>query len=387
MTLAGNEPAIFYLDNAATSFPKPEEVYAANNHVARTYGANPGRGGHKLAHEAAKIVLQARLAVADFFAIKDCGQIIFTANATEAINIALFGILEAGDRVVTTSMEHNSVSRPLHELQCRGVNVVKVPCDQAGRVDQHALQQECLAKPTKLVVMTHCSNVTGTTQPISAIGNWCRQHGILFMVDAAQSAGVLPIDVEAMAIDMLAAPGHKSLLGPQGTGFLYASKELKLKPLKFGGTGTMSSSLQQPDQLPDRLECGTLNTAGLAALTAGIEWIKQQGVDNIRTHEQFLVNRLREGLSLLPAAITLYGPESAEGGVLSFSVVGFDPSEIGFILDQKYNIAVRVGLHCAPDAHNTIGSFPQGTIRVSPGIFNTAKQIDYLLQAINEIIA
>ncbi len=384
MPFAGNEPALIYLDNAATSFPKPEVVYVTQDNVSRTCGANPGRSGHKLAHEAAQIVLKARLAAADFFSIQDCGQIVFTANATESINIALFGVLEAGDRVVTTTMEHNSVTRPLYELHRRGVDVVKVQCDQSGRIELKELQHACLAKPTKMVVINHCSNVTGTEQPVSAIGNWCRQQGIIFMLDAAQSAGFFPIDVNAMAIDLLAAPGHKSLLGPQGTGFLYVGKEIKVKPLKFGGTGTMSSSLQQPEHLPDRLECGTLNTAGLAALTAALGWIKQQGIENIRNHEQALVNQLRAGLSLLPA-VSFYGPECAEGGVLSFGITGFDPAEIGFILDQQYNIAVRVGLHCAPDAHHTIGSFPQGTIRVSPGIFNTAEHINYFLQAITEI--
>jgi len=383
--MSGKAPGLIYLDNAATTYPKPEVVYATQDDVFRRCSANPGRGGHKLAHQAAQLVLQTRLAIADFFSIQDCGQIAFTFNATEAINIALFGALEPGDRVVTTSMEHNSVTRPLYELQCRGVDVVKVPCDRMGRLKLKDLQQACLTKPTKMVVVNHCSNVTGTVQPAGDIGNWCRQQGIIFMLDAAQSAGVFPIDVNEMAIDILAAPGHKSLMGSQGTGFLYVNDKIKIKPLKFGGTGSNSSSLQQPEQMPDHLECGTLNTAGLAALSAGLGWIQQYGMDKIAQHEQQLVDRLRRGLMQLPR-VCLYGPECAEGGVLSFSIQGMDPAEIGFILDQKYGICVRVGLHCAPDAHQTIGSYPQGTIRVSPGVFNTTADIDAVIQATNNII-
>lgn len=384
MSLESGERAVVYFDNAATSFPKPESVYRAQDHISRTCAANPGRGGHYLAHEAAKIVLNARIDLARFFNINDCAQIAFTFNATEAINVALFGLLQPGDRVVTTSMEHNAVARPLYELQQRGVEVVKVQADHCGRVTFDEIKHAC-SVPTKLVVLSHCSNVTGTLQPIAEIGPWCRQHGITFMVDAAQSAGVFPIDVEAMAIDLLAAPGHKSLMGPQGVGFLYVDEQIHLHPLKYGGTGTFSSQLTQPEQMPEHLECGTLNMPALAALSAGIHFIEQIGMDAICQHEQQLTNRLRHGLSLLDK-VTLYGPAEAEGGVLSFNIDQRDPAEVGFYLDHHYNIGARVGLHCSPDAHRTIGSFPHGTIRISPGYFNTQEEIDCLLTAITEII-
>lgn len=378
------EMITIYLDNAATTFPKPEQVYLAQDRVARTCCANPGRGGHRLAHEAAQIVLTARMVVAQFFNIKNCAQIAFTSNATEAINVALFGLLQAGDRVVTTTMEHNAVARALYELQQRGVEVVKVAADVYGRVQLGDIQQAC-SQSTQLVVLSHCSNVTGTVQPIETIGPWCREQGITFMVDAAQSAGVFPVDVEAMSIDLLAVPGHKSLLGPQGSGFLYVNEKLQLKPLKYGGTGTFSSKLNQPEQMPEHLECGTLNTPALAALTAGIRYVVQEGIDRIRFHEQSLVNRLRKGLSPLDR-VCLYGPSEAEGGVLSFTVDGIDSAEVGFLLDRQHQIAVRIGLHCSPDAHRTIGSFPDGTVRVSPGYFNTSDDIDHFLAAMIEII-
>ncbi|MEA3464590.1 MAG: aminotransferase class V-fold PLP-dependent enzyme, partial [Thermodesulfobacteriota bacterium] len=286
--------------------------------------------------------------------------------------------------VVTTTMEHNAVARSLYELQQRGVEVVKVGADGEGRVRLEDIQQVC-SQPTRLVVLSHCSNVTGTVQPIETIGPWCRERGITFMVDGAQSAGVFPIDVEVMAIDLLAVPGHKSLFGPQGSGFLYVNEKLQLKPSKYGGTGTFSSQLKQPEQMPEHLECGTLNTPALVALTAGIRYVVQEGMDRIRLHEQSLINRLRKGLSYL-AGVVLYGPCNAEGGVLSFTVDGIDSAEVGFLLDQQYQIAVRIGLHCAPDAHHTIGTFPRGTIRVSPGYFNTRADVDHLLTAMTDII-
>lgn len=384
MSLNTDGEAVIYFDNAATSFPKPESVYVAQDHISRTCCANPGRGGHHLAHQAAKIVLNARLDVSRFFNIKNSAQVAFTLNATEAINVALFGFLQPGDRVVTTTMEHNAVARPLYELQQRGIEVVKVPTDLSGRVALYDIKQAC-HRPTKLVVLSHCSNVTGTLQPIEKIGPWCRQQGITFMVDAAQSAGVFPIDVEAMAIDLLAAPGHKSLMGPQGVGFLYVDESIHLKPLKYGGTGTFSSQLTQPEQMPEHLECGTLNTPALAALSAGLRFIEQVGLDTICHHEQQLTNRLRQGLSLMDEVI-LYGPSEVEGGVVSFNIEQRDPAEVGFLLDHHYHICVRVGLHCSPDAHRTIGSFPHGTVRASLGYFNTLEEVDCFLAAITEII-
>ncbi len=376
-----------YLDNSATSFPKPSQVTEAVEKTLRLNAANPGRGGHQLSLQAGRLVMECRETVASFFGASDATRIAFTANATEAINLGLFGILQPGDRVVTTSMEHNAVVRPLRALSDRGVAVVRVQADGLGVVDPAAVKQACTAG-TRLLVMNHCSNVTGTLQTIEDLGPWCRRHGIIFMVDAAQSAGIFPIDVEQMAIDLLAVPGHKSLLGPTGTGFLYVRPGLELRPLLYGGTGNFSQSSTQPEEMPERLESGTLNTIGLAGLKAGIEFLEAVGLEHVRAHEQELLGRLIDGLSRLDG-VTLYGPLGTvrHGGALSFNVKSLDPSMLGFRLDREYDICCRVGLHCAPEAHGTIGTFPEGTVRLSPGHFNTVDDIDRVLQAIREIIA
>lgn len=378
-----------YLDNAATTFPKPESVYQSVDTTFRNLGVNPGRGSYRLVLDAGHLVLEVRETVAGFFGITDSSRVVFCANATEAINMALFGILKAGDRVITTTMEHNAVSRPLHALTMRGVDVNRVQADADGRVQLSALRETVrnAPGPTRLVVLSHCSNVTGTVQPIEEIGNWCRREGILFMVDAAQSAGVLPIDVGAMGIDLLAAPGHKCLLGPPGTAILYVGRNLQPAPLIWGGTGGNSMSPLMPEELPERLESGTLNTPALAGLRAGIEFVNRMGLPKIHRHKMALLERLRRGLGTFPG-IRCYGSTCAEhqGGVLSFNLEGRDPAEIGFLLDDEYGVCVRTGLHCAPDAHRSIGTLPSGTIRVSPGLFNTEKDIDALLAALEEII-
>ena len=376
-----------YLDNAATSFPKPARVIKAVETTLRLNAANPGRGGHHLSLQAGRMVMECRETVARFFGIDDASRIAFTANATEAINLGLFGALCPGDRVVTTSMEHNAVVRPLQALSNQGVKIVRVMADADGRVDPAAIRQACLPD-TRMLVMNHCSNVTGTLQPIEDIGPWCRQRGILFMVDAAQSAGVFDIDVEKMAIDLLAVPGHKSLLGPTGTGFLYVHPELALRPLLYGGTGNFSQSTTQPEEMPERLESGTLNTVGLAGLKAGIEFIESAGLEKVRAHEQQLLGTLIEGLQEIDA-VTLYGPlgSARHGGALSLTIKNFDPSLLGFRLDREYGICCRTGLHCAPEAHGSIGTLPEGTVRLSPGFFNTGADIEKTLAAIGEIIA
>jgi cysteine desulfurase family protein len=376
-----------YLDNAATSFPKPPQVVEAVERTLRQNAANPGRGGHQLSLQAGRIVMECRETVARFFGINDSTRIAFTANATEAINLGLFGLLLPGDRVVTTSMEHNAVVRPLKALSDRGVDVIRVIADSLGFVNLAEIRNACVPG-TRLLMMNHCSNVTGTLQAIEQIGPWCRQQGIIFMVDAAQSAGVFPIHVDEMAIDLLAVPGHKSLLGPPGTGFLYVRNGLDLCPLLYGGTGNFSQSATQPIEMPERLESGTLNTIGLAGLKAGIEFIESVGLDLIRSHEQRLVSQLIGGLSALDG-VTLYGPLSTlpRGGALSFNVKSMDPSTLGFRLDREYDICCRVGLHCAPEVHGSIGTLPEGTVRLSPGYFNTADDIDKTLIAIRAIIA
>ena len=375
-----------YLDNAATSFPKPLQVIEAVEGTLRQNAANPGRGGHQLSLQAGRLVMECRETVARFFGASDSTRIAFTANATEAINLGLFGVLQPGDRVVTTSMEHNAVVRPLRALADQGVEVVRVMADSLGLVDSAAIQKACIPG-TRLLMMNHCSNVSGTLQAIEDIGPWCRQRGILFMVDAAQSAGVFPINVEEMAIDLLAVPGHKSLLGPPGTGFLYVRKELELKPLLYGGTGNFSQSATQPTEMPERLESGTLNTIGLAGLKAGVEFLETVGLDHVRSHEQKLLSQLIDGLSAFDG-VSLYGPLGSmrHGGALSFNVKNVDPSMLGFRLDREYGICCRVGLHCAPEAHGSLGTLPEGTVRLSPGYFNTTEDIEQTLKAIRTII-
>lgn len=372
-----------YLDNSATSFPKPESVYRAVDHAFRTLGANPGRGGHRMSLEAARLVLDARETVADFFDIDDAARVIFTSGATESVNLALFGLLKAGDRVVTTSMEHNAVVRPLKALQGKGVIVDKVAADAAGFVSMDALRAACDNRP-RLVVMTHCSNVTGTVQPIEEAAAFCRQNGILLLVDAAQSAGLLPLSIRETGIDLLAVAGHKGLMGPPGTGILYVDPALQLEPLIYGGTGSLSQHDSQPEELPERFESGTVNTPGLAGLLAGIEHLKATGIDAVRGEEQRLISSLITGLKSIEG-VTIYGPDdfARHGGAVSFNCKDFDPAEIGFRLDSEYDIMVRVGLHCAPDAHRTIGTFPRGTIRVSPGCFNTMNDVEALISALS----
>lgn len=376
-----------YLDNAATSFPKPEAVCVAVDQALRHAAANPGRGGYRLSLEAGRIVLAAREAAATLVGLADPARVIFTANATEAINLALFGLLSPGDRVVTTTMEHNAVVRPLRELSARGVEVVRVPADPCGFVPPADLQRAC-TPGTRLLVMTHCSNVTGTVQAIEDLGPWCRAHGILFMVDAAQSAGLLDLDMAEMAIDLLAVPGHKGLMGPPGTGFLAVGQGVSLKPLLYGGTGTHSQSDLQPEELPERLESGTLNVVGLAGLHAGLEFLSEIGLNRIRDHERQLLAQLLDGLRCIPT-VTVCGPADGRrhGGALSFTLAGVDPAAAGYQLDHTCDICVRVGLHCAPEAHRSIGTFPGGTIRVSPGWFNTAAEIETLLAAIRTLAA
>jgi cysteine desulfurase family protein len=375
-------PMTVYLDNAATSFPKPEAVYAAVDRTLRHIGASPGRGGHRLALEASRVVFEAREAVAGLFRIRDSSRLAFTASATEALNVALFGLLRPGDRVVTSSVEHNAVTRPLRALQARGVTVVKVPADRRGFVAPADIRAAC-AEPTRLLVLSHCSNVTGTIQPIEEIGPWCRRRGILFLVDAAQSAGLFPIDVDAMGIDLLAVPGHKGLLGPQGTGCLYVHEGAEPLPLIYGGTGGNSHSELPPESMPERLEAGTPNTAGLAGLRAGVDYLLAEGLAPLRNRECALLEQLVEGLRSI-SGVAICGPADPRrhGGVLSFNLAGRDPAEVGFLLDRDHGIFVRVGLHCAPDAHATIGTFPRGTVRVSPGPFNTSDDIERLVSAV-----
>ncbi len=376
---------MIYFDNAATSFPKPEIVYEEIFTVMKNYGANPGRSGHKLALEAGRGIYETRDILSQLFNIENPMNIIFTMNCTDSLNLAIKGLLKKGDHVVTTSMEHNSVLRPLKVMEKRGRDLTIVKGDNKGRINPLDIEKS-IQKNTKLIVVTHVSNLTGTIMPVMEISEIAKKHGITFMLDAAQSAGVYDIDVEKMNIDLLAFPGHKGLLGPQGTGGLYIKEGLDVENLKEGGTGSISHSLEQPDILPDKYESGTPNTPGIVGLGAGVKYILEKGIDNIKKHEEDLTKHfIEEALKI--DKVKLYGPLNIDeqGAVVALNIGDEDSSEISYILDEAYNIAVRPGLHCAPLAHKTIGTFKQGVVRFSFGPFNTHDEVELGIKAIKEI--
>jgi cysteine desulfurase/selenocysteine lyase len=376
---------VIYFDNAATSWPKPPAVAETMMRYMNEIGANPGRAGHRLAVEAARIVYTARVSVAELFNAADPLHVVFGANATEALNLALNGLLRPGGHVVTSSMEHNSVMRPLRFLEKRGVKLTVVSCSPEGMLDPADLEAAIRAD-TRMIVLNHASNVTGTLLPIAEIGRIARKHDILLMVDAAQTAGAYPIDVQADAIDLLAFTGHKSLFGPMGTGGLVIGERVDTKqiiPLKRGGTGSRSEYEEQPEFLPDKLESGTLNAIGLAGLTAGIRWVQEKGVRQVRTHELALTALLLEKLALIHG-VTIYGPPKASSRVatVSFTINHLQNSEVGLRLDEEYSIMCRVGLHCSPAAHQTIGTFPAGTVRFGLGALNTESEVSVAIEAV-----
>ncbi|MGQ9600597.1 MAG: aminotransferase class V-fold PLP-dependent enzyme [Anaerolineae bacterium] len=379
---------MIYFDNAATTWPKPPGVAEAMLHYLHHIGANPGRSGHRLAAEAARIVYAAREAVAELFRAPDPLRVVFGANATEALNLAMIGLLRAGDHVITSSMEHNSVMRPLRWLERQGVGVTVVPCSPEGVLDP-AMVEAAIRPETRMIVLNHASNVVGTILPVGKVGLIARRHGLLLLVDAAQTAGVVPIDMEAEAIDLLAFTGHKSLYGPMGTGGLVVGERvdpMQLEPLKRGGTGSRSEREEQPDFLPDVCESGTLNAVGLAGLEAGIRWVVQRGVDRIRADEIELTQQLIDGLRAIPG-VTVYGSLDAtrQTATVSFNVAGIEPSEVGLRLDEEYGVLARVGLHCAPAAHKTLGTFPAGTVRFGLAALNTAEEVRAAVDAVRHI--
>ena len=388
---------MIYFDNAATSWPKPPQVIEAMVHFMKEVGANPGRSGHRLSVEAGRIVYEAREAVAELFNIKDPLRIVFGYNVTEGLNLALRGYLRPGDHVVTSSMEHNSVMRPLRALEREGVELTVVACSPQGFLDP-ADVEVAIRPNTVMVVLNHGSNVVGSLLPIAEVGRICRQRDLLLLVDAAQTAGAYPIDVEADCIDLLGFTGHKALCGPMGTGGLYIGPRVdlgRLEPLKRGGTGSRSELEEQPDFLPDLCESGTANAVGLAGLGAGVRFVLEQGVENIRRHEEELTAQLIEGLKAIPSTgsgrrpgVTLYGGHDAarQTATVSFNVAGLEPSEVGLQLDEEYGILCRVGLHCAPSAHKTIGTFPRGTVRFGLSYFNTAEEVDAAVGAVRQIV-
>jgi cysteine desulfurase/selenocysteine lyase len=381
-------PDVIYFDNAATSWPKPPGVVAAMTHFIEQIGANPGRSAHRRSIEAARVVYAAREAAAALFNAPDPLRIVFGYNVTEALNLALRGLLRPGDHVVTSGMEHNAVMRPLRALEREGVAVTVVPCRRTGELNIAAIR-DAVRSDTAMIALNHASNVTGTLIPIAEAGRIARKRGVLLLVDAAQTAGAYPVDVEADSIDLLAFTGHKSLLGPTGTGGLIVGERVDLarfEPLKRGGTGSRSEREEQPDFLPDMFESGTPNAAGLAGLEAGIRWVAERGIDAIRAHEVALAGRLIAGLKAIPG-VTVYGTGDAElqTATVSFNVAGAAPSEVGLRLDEDYGVLCRVGLHCAPAAHRTIGTYPDGTVRFGLSVFNTADEVDAALDAVREI--
>ncbi len=376
---------MIYFDNAATSWPKPPGVAEAMTHYLTDIGASPGRSGHRLAIEAARVVYAAREAVAELFGASDPLRVVFGSNVTEALNLALNGLLQPGDHVITGSLEHNSVMRPLRALERGGVRVTAVPCSATGELDPQDLEA-AIGPDTRLIVLNHASNVVGTLLPVAEAGRVARQHDLLLLVDAAQTAGAYPIDMEADAIDLLAFTGHKSLYGPMGTGGLIIGARVdvrRLAPLKRGGTGSRSEREEQPEFLPDLCESGTPNAVGLAGLAASVRWLLAQGVATIRSHEVALTRQLLAGLTAIPG-VTVYGTRDAERqtATVSFNIAGLEPSEVGLRLDDEYGIMCRVGLHCAPAAHRTLGTFPGGTVRFGLGAFNTADEVAAALHAV-----
>jgi cysteine desulfurase/selenocysteine lyase len=379
---------MIYFDNAATSWPKPPGVIEAMVHFMQEVGANPGRSGHRLSVEAGRIVYETREALAELFNIEDPLRVVFGYNVTEGLNLALRGTLRPGDHVITSSMEHNSVMRPLRALEREGVELTVVTCSLEGFLDPADVEAAIQAN-TVMVVLNHASNVVGSLLPVAEVGRICRQHDLLLLVDAAQTAGAYPIDVEADNVDLLGFTGHKALCGPMGTGGLYIGPRVdleRLEPLKRGGTGSRSEMEEQPDFLPDMCESGTANTVGLAGLGAGVRFVLEQGVENIRRHEEKLTAQLIEGLQAVPG-VTLYGGRDAsrQAATVSFNIAGLEPSEVGLQLDEEYDIMSRVGLHCAPSAHKTIGTFPTGTVRFGLSYFSTEEEVEAAVQAVREM--
>jgi cysteine desulfurase family protein len=379
---------MIYLDNAATSFPKPEAVYQALDHFARQSLANPGRAGHKMALAAEQALDDCRHLLNQFFHGKGPERFIFTLNCTDALNMAFKGVLAEGDHVITTDLEHNSVSRPLRALELAGrIGLTRIHGDDGGTIDPDDVRKAVQPR-TRLIALTHASNVLGTIQPIADVGRIARDHELFFLVDAAQTAGVVPIDLQALHIDLLAFPGHKSLLGPTGTGALYVGPRVKLRPWREGGTGGDSASETQPGEMPFFLEGGTPNVLGVAGLAAGIRYIQEQGAERLCAHEVMLTERLWRRLDEL-GGYEVFGHRDLPRrvGTLSFRSPSLSALELGGILDQAFEVAVRPGLHCAPYLHRALGTFPEGTVRVSTGPFNTAQDIDHLARALAEIQA
>ena len=377
---------ITYLDNGATSWPKPACVQEEMIRFLAEDAANPGRAGHRMAVAAERKLDDVRAKLTTFFDGSDPHRMVLTLNCTDALNIAIRGVLREGDHAITSTLEHNSVSRPLQTLADQGfITLTRLPMVDGGFVDPDAVRKAITPK-TRLVAITHCSNVLSTIQPAAEIGRIVREHDALFLLDAAQSAGVVPISIRQMNVDLLAFPGHKSLLGPTGTGGLYVGERADPAPFRIGGTGCDSSTPTQPHLYPYWLEGGTPNTVGIAGLGAGVDYVIQQGPEKMLAHERALIARLVSALEG-DDRFTILGSHdwSRRGCAVSITVRDMAPSEVGAILDSEFQIAVRPGLHCAPYIHQELGTFPDGAVRISPGPFNTEADIDRLVSALQQI--
>lgn len=378
-----------YVDNAATTFPKPTSVYNDMMNYMTTIGGNPGRGASTSSLKGNKIIFQCRESLCKLFNFKDTKNVVFTSNITLSLNMLINGTVKPGWHVITSSMDHNSTLRTLKSLELQGIIELDIiQCSPLGEIDINDFKNKIKAN-TKLVVLSHASNIIGTIQPIEAIGRICKEQNIFFIVDTAQTAGVIDIDFHKLNCNALAFTGHKSLLGPQGIGGFIIDDLLNeaCSSIIVGGTGSSSSDIIQPNFLPDKFESGTLNTPGIAGLLAGIKFIQNEGISTIKDHEDYLTQKFIDGV-LNIKTIKLYGNNSTNNRTSTISINSsiIDNSELGFILDSEYNIITRTGLHCAPLAHKTIGTYPSGTLRFSFGYFNDEKDVDYILNSLNSII-
>jgi cysteine desulfurase/selenocysteine lyase len=381
--------ARIYLDNAATSWPKPEAVYNAVDDYQRRLGAPAGRSAYCEAAEAERLVVSCRKKIAQLIGGADPNRIVFTLNGTDALNLAIHGLLKPGDHVVTSVCEHNSVLRPLRALAEADVSATYVACDSQGYIDPDEVRR-AIRPRTRLIVLAHASNVTGAIQAAAEAGRIAGEHGVLFLVDAAQSLGYVNLNVQEIGCHVLAAPGHKGLLGPLGTGLLYIAPgvEERLMPLRQGGTGTRSDVDIQPTTMPDRYEAGNLNMPGIAGLQAGVTHVLECGMERVRSHLKALTGQLLDRLRGVNG-IDIYGPPTSEGrvGVVSLNIAGYDPQELAALLDANWSIQTRAGLHCAPRMHAALGTLPRGTLRLSVGHFTTPADIDTVGEVLSQIAA
>lgn len=375
---------MIYFDNAATSFPKPPQVAKAVFNAINTLG-NPSRGSYKLSLDASRKVYTAREKIAKLFNLDNPLNVAFTSNATESLNIAIKGSFKAKDHIITTSMEHNSVLRPIYEIRKKGVQISIIKCDKKGLLDYYELENK-IKENTKAIICTHASNLTGNLIDIKRVGKICKDHNLLFILDASQTAGVFPIDMKADYIDILCFTGHKSLYGPQGTGGICINDTVNIVPLKTGGSGSFSFSQEHPNTMPDALEAGTVNVHGIAGLLAGIEFIKNTGIDRIKEHELKLMWQFYNGIKDIPN-IKIYGDFSTtqRAPIVSLNIASYDSKDISQELADTYDICTRSGAHCAPLMHKSLGTENQGAVRFSFSYFNNSEEINTAISAIKEL--